>query len=81
MKKEDVEAAFEEAVKKDRYCGIGKVIAEHEHGEVIRAKVEDEVHYSAAVISRVLKSLGVGVVSSNLINTHRKGACRCVNES
>lgn len=76
--KKDIESAFEEAVKLDRYCSLGKVIAEHEHGATIKAKVDDEVTYSSRVISRVLKNLGIGSFGIETIQKHRKKDCRCV---
>jgi hypothetical protein len=75
--KKDIEQAFEAAVQKDNLCPVGKIIAESEHGDVIAAKVADQLHYSAAVISRVLKNLDFPVTSSETIQKHRKGACRC----
>ena len=76
--KNDIEAAFAEAVKADNLCSLGKVIAEHQHGAVIRAKVEDDVTYSSRVIARVLKNLGIGSFGIETIQKHRRGECRCV---
>jgi hypothetical protein len=76
--KADVEAAFVAARKQDSYCAMGKIIAESEFGDVITAKVEDEVGYSAATISRVLKGLGFPPVSKDVISKHRRGICRCI---
>lgn len=73
----DIENAFKEAVVADRYCSLGKIIAESEHGAIIAAKVDDNMHYSAAVIARVLKALDFPPLSPEMINKHRKGACRC----
>lgn len=73
-----VEAAFEEALKKDNLCPVGKIIEEHEAGSVIAAKVKDELHYSAATIARVMKGLGFPPLSTEAINKHRRSACRCV---
>lgn len=77
MSREDLEQAFEEAVADKRYCSLGKIIANDPNGEVIAAKVADNVHYSSAVIARVLKKLGYPPVSSVLITKHRQDACRC----
>ena len=75
--KQEIEAAFEAAVSADRFCSLGKVIAEHEHGAVIKAKVDDDVTYSSRVISRVLRNLGIGSFGIETIQKHRKGDCRC----
>lgn len=72
-----IEEAFEAAVKKDNLCNLGKIIAESEHGSVIEEKVKDDLNYSGATISRVLKGLGFPPVSTEMVNKHRKGACRC----
>ena len=78
--KKTVEEAFEAAVKEDNLCNLGKVLAgvEADIRRVIESKVADDLHYSAATISRVLKGLGYPPVSSETISKHRKGACRCV---
>lgn len=75
--KAEIEAAFADAVKDNSKCKVGRIVADSEYGDVIEAKIEDDLHYSAAVISRVLKGLGYGPLSSEAINKHRKGACRC----
>lgn len=77
----DIEAAFANAAVKDiRYCGLGNVIHTHEHGQIIAQKVNDAHLYSAKMISRVLKSLGMQV-SPDVIQRHRRGVCRCPEES
>lgn len=73
----DMELAFEEAVAQNRYCSLGRIIAEDPNGPVIKAKVEDNLHYSSAVISRVLKKLNYPPVSADLITKHRNHGCRC----
>jgi hypothetical protein len=75
--KAEIEAAFAEAVKDNSMCKVGRIVAESENGDVIAAKIEDDLHYSAAVIARVLKGLGYGPLSSEAINKHRHGTCRC----
>lgn len=76
--KAEVEQAFEDEMRQSNLCGLGKIMAEAgENGDVIREKVNDQVHYSAAVIARVLKRLGMGPISAQMIVTHRKGECRC----
>lgn len=72
-----VEAAFADAMKKDNMCPVGKIISEHEAGDVIADKVKDDLHYSATTIARVLKGLGLPPLSTEAINKHRRGACRC----
>lgn len=76
--REEVERAFEDAVSENRYCSLGKVIAESEHGDIIKSKVDDNLHYSAAVIARVLKRMGYPPISSVQISKHRQGVCKCV---
>lgn len=71
------EEAFAAAAVDDSMCVVGRLIAEHEAGGVIRAKVDDSIHYSAATISRVLKQFSI-TLSHEAINKHRKGACRCL---
>lgn len=78
LSKKEIEDAFAEAVKADNQCGLGKIIAESPHGAVIAEKVADQLHYPATTISRVLKVLGFPSVSTETINKHRKGACRCI---
>lgn len=76
----ELEAAFAAAVKEDNLCNLGKLL-DSVGGDVrtvIDAKVRDDLHYSAATISRVLKGLGFPPVSSETISKHRKGACRCM---
>lgn len=72
-----LEAAFEAEKKKENMCPIGKIITEHEAGDVIAAKVADALHYSATTIARVLKALDFPPVSTEVINKHRRGVCRC----
>ena len=78
--KQEIEKAFADAVQKDNLCPIGKVILQSEHGKIIGDKVADDLHYSAAVIARVLRGLGFPPISPESINRHRKGACRCAPE-
>lgn len=77
--KNDVEAAFAEAVKEDRLCSLGRLLAETdpEIRKVIESKVADSLNYSAATIARVLKGLGFPVISSEMVTKHRRGSCRC----
>lgn len=75
--KSEIAAAFEAAKKQVSMCNVGRIIAEHEAGALIKEKIDDNLGYSAATISRVLKGLGFPPVSSNAINSHRKRACRC----
>lgn len=80
VSREDMERAFEDAVAENRYCRLGNIIVNDPNGEVIGAKVADQVHYSAAVISRVLKKLGYPPISTHLIVDHRKGDCKCAEK-
>jgi len=73
----EIEAAFEAVRKQENLCSLGRVIAEHEAGDVLASKVNDTLHYSAATVSRVLKGLGLPSISPETINHHRKGICRC----
>lgn len=70
------ETAFEEATSDSLYCSVGKTIATHDAGAVIKAKVEDVEHYSSTMISKVLRTLGVRL-SADTISSHRKHVCRC----
>lgn len=75
-----MEAAFDEAAKIDNRCNLGKLLdgLEADVRRVLESKVENDLVYSAATISRVLKGLGFPPVSSETISKHRRGACRCV---
>lgn len=75
--KAQIDDAFSEAVKMDNRCNLGKVLDATEHRKAIEAKVADDLNYSSATISRVLKQLGFPPVSSETVSKHRKGACRC----
>jgi hypothetical protein len=77
LTKEQVVAAFEEAAPRTKWCPLGRLIEESEHGAVIEDRVADQVRYSAATVSRVLKSLGFPPMTPNTISNHRKGTCRC----
>lgn len=72
-----VEKAFQDAVKDDQKCAFARYMDESEFGDVIRTKVADETHYSAAVIAKVLKGIGFPVVSAKAISAHRRNECRC----
>lgn len=76
--RKQLEEAFAEAMKDDR-CPLGKILHESskEVAEVIQEKVDDDLNYPGAMISRVLKATGFPVVSSEIINKHRKNLCRC----
>lgn len=73
----DIELAFAEA-QASKLCSVGKIIAEHEHGDFIAGKVNDVLTYSAPTVSRVLKGLGIGPLSTEAVQKHRKGTCRCM---
>lgn len=72
----DLESAFAVERKKTAICPVAKVIAEHEHGPAIEAKVMDVLNYSAPTVNRVLKTFGIGL-SVESIQKHRKGTCKC----
>lgn len=76
--KQAIESAFEAAMQPaNTKCKIGALIEAHEHGTVIGDRVDDVAHFSAATISKVLSGLGLGPVSPEVIQRHRKGDCRC----
>lgn len=78
--KKQMEDAFRDAVKDTSTCSVGKLLdsVDEDLSKMLKSKIADEVHYSAAVIVRVLKSLGLGTISPDMMNKHRKGLCRCV---
>lgn len=75
-----LEAAFTDASAKDQRCNFGRLLdtCEPDVRKVIEDKVKDDLHYSAALIARVLKGMGFPSVSSDAISAHRKSACRCM---
>lgn len=79
LTRKTVEDAFEAAVQEDSLCSLGRLLkgVDDDVRKVIESKVADDLHYSAATISRVLKGLGFPVVSSEMITKHRRGNCRC----
>lgn len=76
---EAVEEAFREAVVEDNRCSFGRLLdsVDADVRVVVEAKVADDLHYSAATISRVLKGLGFPPISAEMITKHRRGNCRC----
>lgn len=79
LSRKAVEDAFEAAVQEDSLCSLGRLLkgAEPDVRKVIESKVADDLRYSAATISRVLKGLGFPIVSAEMITKHRRGNCRC----
>lgn len=79
LTRKTVEDAFEAAVQEDSLCSLGRLLkgVDDDVRKVIESKVADDLHYSAATISRVLKGLGFPVVYSEMITKHRRGNCRC----
>lgn len=78
----DIEAAFAQAGPRDTSrCTVGRIVHEHEFGDVLEQKIMDAVHYSAPTIARVFKNLGLPPVSSDSVNRHRRGLCRCPKEA
>lgn len=77
----DIEAAFAAGETDLSRCNVGRIIHEHEFGEVLEAKVMDAVHYSAPTIARVFKNLGLPPVSKDAVLRHRRGTCRCPKEA
>jgi hypothetical protein len=77
--KSEIEAAFEAATAQDSLCNVGKMLrdVDPEARKVIQSKLDDEIRYSGAVISRVLKGLGLPPVTGEGVSKHRRGACRC----
>ena len=72
----EFEKAFANAVGDRIYCSVGKAIFNHEAGAVIQAKIDDVETYSATMISKVLRTLGLNF-SADTISAHRKHECRC----
>ena len=56
-------------------CMVRRFKNEHPNGEEIANAVSD-VRWSAAALSRALRSKGIEMSSSTITN-HRKGACSC----
>lgn len=75
----EIEAAFAAATEDKDLCNVAKMLRDVEPDvrKVIEAKIADEIHYSGAVISRVLKGLGLPPVSAEGVSKHRRGTCRC----
>ena len=78
--KQDIEAAFEDAIADTRFCSLGKILAAHEYGDLLREKIEDNARYSSRVVSRVLRSIGAGAISPDQVTKHRKHDCLCYQE-
>lgn len=70
---EAVAAAFEAVEPKSEYCRLGVILNEN---PALVDRVMDVARYDGATISRVLTGLGLPV-SRDVVNRHRKGACRC----
>lgn len=83
--KEELEAAFtEEGPQRHKgLCNLQQIIQDVDPslGAVLAAKVKDQAHYSGATITRVIKKLGLGVVSESTIRKHRRGTCSCAPEA
>lgn len=73
---ETVEAAF---AGEAEACRVGKMLREQapEVRAVLETKLAAVEVYSTATIARVLKHLGLGVLSKDTIRLHRKGECIC----
>lgn len=77
--KSDIESAFDAAVREDIYCSLGKILSEQDPATraLLEGRINDNVRYSANVVSRVMRGLDFPPVSANTISKHRQGLCRC----
>jgi len=73
----DIEAAFASATSRTDRCRLGDILHE---SPALTERVMDVARYDGATISRILKALD-RPVSRDVVNRHRKGACRCTGET
>ncbi|MGH3502026.1 MAG: hypothetical protein ACRDQA_14255 [Nocardioidaceae bacterium] len=81
VKAETMETAFAAAVVDKGYCRLAQLvrsIEDEKSRQVLTEKVEDDLHYSGAVVARVLKQLGFPAISTEAVTKHRRGNCRCL---
>lgn len=74
---QDIDAAFTKAVEHKSLCSLGRKLEENENGPLLAERVADSVKYPAAVIARVFNYLGLGPLSYQQVNRHRRRECRC----